>query len=188
MSVPDDIQLLDQLQLGDKKAFSQAFSRYYKDLVIFANTFTKEVEVAEEIVQEVFVKVWENREFIHISLSLKSYLLKATQNKCLDWLKHRKIKDHFQKIASSHAILSENDTEQYILFSELQTRLEDALNSLPVEVAEAFRLSRFGGLTYQEIAEKQSIAVRTVEVRITGALKHLRVALKDYLWFFSFIL
>lgn len=188
MSVVDEKQLLENLQQGDKKSFSFIFSKYYKDLVHFAFTFTKDTETAEEIVQDVFVKFWENRHFIHISLSLKSYLLKATQNKCLDWLKRQKIKEHYKEVAPYITLLSENNTDQYILLSELQANLDKALNSLPEDVAEAFRLSRFADLKYNEIAEKQNVSVRTVEVRISKALQLLREALKDNLWFFLFML
>lgn len=188
MPVTDEKLLLENLQQGDKKSFSLVFSKYYKDLVHFAFTFTKNSESAEEIVQEVFVRFWENRHFIHISASLKSYLLKATQNRSLDWLKHQKIKEQYKEVASYIALLSENNTDHYLLFSELQANLDKALSALPEEVAEAFRLNRFAGLKYNEIAVKQSVSVRTVEVRISRALQQLREALKDNLWFFSFIL
>jgi RNA polymerase sigma-70 factor (ECF subfamily) len=188
MSIVDEKHLLESLQKGDKKSFSYLFSKYYKDLVHFAFTFTRSSEVAEEIVQDVFVKFWENRHFIHISISVKSYLLKATQNKCLDWLKHQKIKEHYKEIAPYITLLSENNTDQYLLLSELQTNLDKALSTLPGEVAEAFRLSRFADLKYTEIAEKQNVSVRTVEVRISRAIRLLREALKENLWFFLFML
>ncbi|NJK94614.1 MAG: RNA polymerase sigma-70 factor [Bacteroidales bacterium] len=188
MPLIDEKQLLENLQQGDKKAFSFLFSKYYKDLVYFAVTFTKDPDAAEEIVQDVFVKFWENRHFIHIAVSLKSYLLKATQNKCLDWLKHMRVKNQFKEVAPYISLLSENNTDHYLLYSELQANLDKALNTLPPEVEEAFRLNRFAGLKYHEIADKQQVSLRTVEVRISKALQMLREALKDNLWFFITIL
>ncbi|HEX3007079.1 MAG TPA: RNA polymerase sigma-70 factor, partial [Bacteroidales bacterium] len=187
MSTNDEKQLLERLQVGDKKAFSQIFSRFYRDLVLFAATFTKEQDSSEEIVQEVFVKLWELRDYIQITASLKSFLLKAVQNKCLDWLKHRKVKDNYSKIAIEISPLLENNTEDYILYSELQLHLEKALNSFPADIAEAFRLNRLHGLKYQDIAQKQGVSVRTIEVRMSKALLLLKEALKDYLMIiFSF--
>lgn len=188
MPITDEKHLLINLQQGDKKSFSYIFSKYYKDLVHFAFTFSKDTDTAEEIVQDVFVKFWDNRHFIHVSSSVKSYLLKATQNKCLDWLRHQKIKEEYLKIAPYITPLSENNTDNYLLLSELQSNLDKALNSLPEEIAEAFRLSRFVDLKYSQIARKQNVSVRTVEVRISRALQLLRDALKDNLWFFTFIL
>lgn len=182
MLIEDEKQLVVKLQEGDKKAFSAIFSKYYPDLVIFARSFTKSQEFSEEIVQEVFVKLWEHRHFMLVSVSLKSYLLKVTQNKCLDWLKHQKVKDDYQKIAPFILELSENNTDKYILYSELQATFEKVLNTLPAEIAEAFRLSRFEGLKYQDIAKKQNVSVRMIEVRVSKALHLLRDALKDYLW------
>jgi len=186
MLIDYEKQLVVKLQEGDKKAFSAIFSKYYPDLVIFARSFTKNPEFSEEIVQEVFVKLWEHRYFMLVSVSLKSYLLKVTQNKCLDWLKHQKVKDGYQQIAPFILELSENNTDNYILYSELQERFDKVLNTLPVEIAEAFRLSRFEGMKYHDIAKKQDVSVRMIEVRVGKALHLLRDALKDYLVCFLF--
>jgi RNA polymerase sigma-70 factor (ECF subfamily) len=187
MVVLDEKQLLEKLQTGDKKAFSLIFSRYYRDLVLFAITFTKDQEASEEIVQDVFVRLWELRLYAGITVSLKSFLLKAVQNKCLDWLKHRKVKDKYSKSVTELSPLAENNTEDYILYSELQLHFEKALNSLPQDIAETFRLNRFHGLKYHEIAQKQGVSVRTIEVRMSKALVLLKEALKDHLIvFFSF--
>jgi RNA polymerase sigma-70 factor (family 1) len=177
----EDSFLVKGILQGDKNAFSFVFTHYYTDLVIFANTFLKNLETSEELVQDVFLKLWENREEILISSSLKSYLLKSIQNKCIDTIRHEKIKYNYYLKLLNHPVLSENDTENYILHSELKKNLEIALNKLPEEVSRAFYLNRFEDHTYDEIAEKLKVSVRTVEVRISKALALLREELKDFL-------
>jgi RNA polymerase sigma-70 factor (family 1) len=183
--------LLEKLKADDKTAFSYIFSAYYKDLVLFASTFTNDINTSEEIVQNVFVKFWENRQFISIDKSLKSYLLKTVQNKSIDWLRHLKIRDKYQIDLIQHLDLVENDTENYMLTSELEQSIEKAISQLPEEIAEAFKMSRYDDLKYHEIAEKLNVSVRTIEVRIGKALNLLREQLKDYLMiviiFYKFI-
>jgi RNA polymerase sigma-70 factor (family 1) len=176
-----DNHLLDKLKSGDKSAFSIIFSTYYRDLVLFANTFTRQTDTSEEIVQDAFVTLWENSDVIEIKLSLKSYLLRMVQNKCLDYIRHLKVRDKYAVNILENPVLMGNDTENYILYSELTKDLDKALLLLPEECAKTFRMSRLEGLKQQEIAEKLGIAVRTVEFRIAKALTLLKEQLKDYL-------
>lgn len=172
--------LADQIKLGDKSAFSEAFTKYYTDMVIFAYTFLKDKESSEEVVQDVFIKLWENRNVITITVSLKSFLLKSIKNRCIDRLRHLKIRDKYQVMVLDHPVLFENDTDNYMLYSELEKKLDKALKKLPEEVETTFTMSRFEGFTYNEIAEKLKVSVRTVEVRVSKALVMLREQLKDY--------
>jgi RNA polymerase sigma-70 factor (ECF subfamily) len=181
MPLIDEKKALGMLRQGDKAAFSDIFSCYYKDLVLFASTFTKDRDLAEEIVQDVFLKLWETRQNLIITSSLKSFLLRSVQNKCIDWIRHLDIRlKHRESILDKPELL-ENDTENYLLYSELYTSLENALEQMPEEVSQAFQMNRFEGLTYQDIAEKYGVSVRTVEVRIGKALHLLKELLKDFI-------
>lgn len=173
--------LLEKLSESDNSSYSIIFTTYYSDLVQFAGTFILDLDTCEELVQDAFVYFWENRQSLKIQTSLKSYLLKMVQNRCIDWLRHLKIQDQYNVYADHHLRLMENNTENYILYSELKANLEKALDSLPPEIALAFRLNRQEGLTQHEIAECQNVSVRTIEVRIGKALILLREQLKDYL-------
>jgi RNA polymerase sigma-70 factor, ECF subfamily len=173
--------LISKLKIGDSSAFTSIFIAYYKDLVIFASRFTKEFNTAEEIVQDTFVKLWEEHESVNINISLKSYLLKTVQNKCLDWFRHNKIMKKHDKYVMESSLQFEFDTDSYILHSELQEEIEATLCKLPDEIAETFRMNRYKGLRYAEIAEILNVSVRTIEVRIGKALNMLRNHLKDYL-------
>lgn len=173
--------LLEKLSESDNSSFSIIFRAYYSDLVQFAGTFIQDMDTCEEIVQDTFVCFWESRLSLNIHTSLKSYLLKMVQNRCIDWLRHLKIRDQYNTYVDLHMCLIENDAENYILCSELEADLEKALNQLSPEVSLAFRLNRYEGLTYHEIADRQNVSVRTIEVRISKALNMLRENLKDYL-------
>lgn len=172
--------LLCRLQAGDYSAYSSVFSAYYRDLVIFASRYTKELSYAEEIVQDTFVLLWEERSNIKINTSLKSYLLKTVQNKCIDWFRHKKIVQAHQNYMLEKPPQFVLNTDSYLLYSELNERIENALKLLPDQISEAFRLNRQKGLKYAEIAEISGVSVRTVEVRIGKALHLLRRCLKDY--------
>lgn len=170
--------LLGKLADGDTGAFTAIFEAYYKDLVMFAFTFTKNSNNAEEIVQEVFVRLWENRSDVRQYGSLKSFLLKSIQNLCIDEIRHRKVREDYAGDSEIHQLYI-NDTEDYILYTDLQNRLDDLLAQMPDEMAQTFRMNRFDGLKYQEIAQQLKVSLRTVESRIGKALQILRQALKD---------
>ena len=172
--------LIARIKTGDYPAFSCIFTAYYRDLVMFASKFVHDINTAEEIVQETFVKLWEEHESIKINTSLKSYLLKTVQNKCIDWYRHKKIiqKHDSYVLETSPGLIY--DTDSYILHSELQEQIERALSQLPDEISEVFRLNRYQGLKYHEIADLFGVSVRTIEVRIGKALHMLRNHLIEY--------
>jgi len=173
--------LIVNLKNDDKAAFTLIFTRFYKDLVHFSYTFTRNADLSEEIVQEVFLKLWENRSTLHIHTSLKSYLLKIVQNKSIDSIRHQDIKHNYASLLLSHPVLAENDTENYILHSDLESAFKRAMSNLPVQYAEAYKMNRTDLLSYSEIATILNVSVRTVEVRIGKALFLLHKELRDYL-------
>lgn len=173
--------LIERLKAGDPDSFSDIFSAYYKDLVFFAYSFTRELPVAEDIVQDTFVKLWEDHEKQNVTVSLKSILLKSVQNKCIDWHRHRKTVDNHSSYIINSAPLFEYNTDNYLLISEMEEMLEKTLAELPEKIREPYQLHRFEGLKYHEIAIKLNISVRTVEVRISKALELLRKGLVDFL-------
>jgi RNA polymerase sigma-70 factor (family 1) len=173
--------IIGRIKAGDQDMFAEIFSVYYKDLVMFAFSFTHVMGDSEEIVQDVFVKLWDEHENINISDSIKSYLLKSIQNRCIDWHRHKKVVNNHSNYIIENSPLYEYDTDNYILSSELEHMIEKAIGSLPEKVKEAFEMNRNDGLKYQEIAVKLNVSVRTVEVRISKALELLRKSLIDFL-------
>jgi RNA polymerase sigma-70 factor, ECF subfamily len=179
--------LLENIKNNDKASFSVIFTRYYKDLVTFSFGMVRNLSTAEEIVQDVFIKLWENRASLVIDRSLKSYLLKSVQNHSLNCLQHLKIQSRFDAYAKEHQMLSNNETENYILHSELEHNLQQALDKIPAELSQAFRMNRFGNLSYPEIAQKLGVSTRTIEVRISKALNLLRTELREFLLLLLFL-
>ena len=170
--------LLDKLAEDDHSAFSSIFEAYYRDLVMFAFTFTKNTENAEDAVQEVFTRLWEKRRELKLHGSLKSYLLKSVQNYCLDEIRRRNVREHYVEDKKTQSLYV-NDTEDYILYTDLQNRLDQILAQMPDEVAQTFCMNRFDGLNYQEIAQRLNVSVRTVESRISKALRILHQTLRN---------
>lgn len=183
-SVTTELNLIERMKNDDKLAFSILFTRFYSDLVRFASGITHDKDAAEEIVQDIFIQLWENRTEIKIQHSVKSFLLKSTQNRCIDWLRHESIKNNYAGKIIHYPTLLQNDTENYILFSELESEIKNALDHIPPAYAEVFRKSRFEALNHQQIAENMGISVRTVEDRISKTIHLLRVQLRDFLTIF----
>lgn len=174
--------VMSALRQDSKEAFSLLFQTYYTDLVLFCGNFVKDKDSCEDIVQSIFLKLWNDRKNIQIEISLKSYLLKAVRNSCLDEFRHIEIVRQYETEYGS-SVLDNYDTENYILYSDLYTHLSRALEKIPDLYKEAFVLNRFEGLKYREIAEKLSVSERTVEVRVSRTLDLLRKQLKDFFVF-----
>ncbi|MDD4116428.1 MAG: RNA polymerase sigma-70 factor [Massilibacteroides sp.] len=180
-----DIFLLSDLKNDNQNSFSFLFNTYYKDLVLFCGNYIDDLSTCEDIVQSVFVKLWADRHKLTIETSIKSYLLKAVKNSCFDEYRHKQIvKKH-----EAQFLEDENyDTENYILYSDLHTHLDKALNKIPAPYREVFELNRFKGVKYKEIAKTLNVSERTVEVRISKALEFLRKYLEEFLLILFFII
>lgn len=176
----DEQSLLEAMKRDSHEAFSTLFHAYYKDLVLFGGSYIADQAVCEDIVQNVFLNLWKNRQSISIHTSLKSYLLKSTQNYCLDELRHRQIIEEHIDYELEHGTTDCDELEEYILYSDLYEHLQGALAQLDSLDRKVFEMSRMKNIRYQEIADKLNISVRTVEVHISKALKQLRILLKDY--------
>ena len=176
----DEQFLLTELKKGSQKAYTLLFNKYYKDLVLFGGNFLPNKELCEDIVQSVFMRLWRDKDVLDIETSLKSYLLRSVQNRCLDELRHKKVIRIHETYSLNFGAYYDYDTENYILYSDLEGHLEEALSQLPEPFREAFLMNRMEGLKYREIAEKLNVSERTVEVRIGKALSLLRNHLKDF--------
>ncbi len=176
-----DDQLVIRLTKDDRTAFTFIFKKYYSDLVHYANTLITDVMQSEDIVQEVFVKLWENRTKTLIYGSLISYLLKAVHNRCVDFIRHHEVTGRYSALTLKEALNSYNNIDTYILQSEIQARYHFALDRIPDVYAMVYKMNRNEALTYAEIAEKLNVSVRTIEVRMGKALSLLREELKDFI-------
>jgi RNA polymerase sigma-70 factor (ECF subfamily) len=173
-------------KIESKTDFENLFNSHYSNLCAYANNFLKDVDASEEVVQEVLFKLWTNRESIVITSSIKSYLFRAVRNASLNVLKHVDIREDY-KAHNEYVMQDELSSEDEMIVSELDQKIRETIDLLPIERKKVFILSRYDGLKYKEIAEKLNISVSTVENQMVKALKFLRTELKDYLpWLIIF--
>jgi RNA polymerase sigma-70 factor (ECF subfamily) len=180
MSV-SDLEIVSFIRQGDEAAFEQTFRRFYPRLCRYANGLLKDMDEAEEVVQTVFLTIWEKRTDLEITFSLKSYLFRAVHNHCLNRFKHESIREAHREFSGHFIPQSHEPVMQAIQASELEEQIENAVSKLPLQCQKAFRMSRFEELKYHEIAERLEISIKTVENQIGKALRILRVELADYL-------
>ncbi|WP_306349761.1 RNA polymerase sigma-70 factor [Flavobacterium sp. '19STA2R22 D10 B1'] len=173
---------------GNEAAFEKVFKMYFKNLHAFAYTFMKNDDIAEEIVQNVFFRIWEKRDQLQIDDSLKAYLYRAVHNESLNHLKHLKVKSSFQLQYSDHMESSNSDASNEMIASELENNIQKAINELPQQCRTIFQMSRYEQLKYQQIADHLNISIKTVENQMGKALKVLRSKLVEYLPFLLLLL
>jgi RNA polymerase sigma-70 factor (ECF subfamily) len=172
-----DVEIIKAIGKGNSVVFKQVFMSNYESLCRYAFTILKNAEEAEDVVQSMFVKLWEKREELEVKHSIRSYLFKAIYHQCINQLEHRTVKlKHQLHIAHEmHAETQLPGTFQH----ELEENIIAAINSLPEQCRIIFMMSRYDELRYAEIAAHLNISVNTVENQISKALKILRAKLKD---------
>ena len=167
----------------DETAFEQVFKTHFKRLHAYAFTILRDEVEAEEIVQQVFFKLWERNENLSLSGSVSAYLYRAVHNESLNYLKHQKVRSNHQlHVAYSMKNEVEHPAKK-VMAGELEKKIHTALNELPEQCRTIFQMSRFDELKYREIADKLGISVKTVENQMGKALKLLREKLVDFLIF-----
>ncbi|MDO8928587.1 MAG: RNA polymerase sigma-70 factor [Bacteroidota bacterium] len=173
-------ELFDQIKTGDQKALEFLFSIYFPRMNDFARNVVKDDGISQDIVQEVFVKVWEKKAEIE-SLNIEAFLFRLVRNRCIDYIKHLKVVNNRLKeihIASKYEELYRIDfvgNEPYVLIeAELKRKIEKTIQDLPDRCREVFILSRMNGLKNKEIAEKLDINIKNVERHLSRALQSFR--------------
>ena len=180
-------ELFDIVKTGDQKAFELLFSIFFARLNDFAKNVVKDDVISQDIVQEVFVKLWENRDKIE-SLNLEAFLFLMVRHRCIDYIKHMKVVNNRMleiQVSSKYEELYRIDfvgDEPYILIEEeLNIKIEKTIKSLPERCREVFILSRIEGLKNKEIAEKLDINIKNVERHLSRALQTFRKTFSDEL-------
>jgi RNA polymerase sigma-70 factor, ECF subfamily len=171
-------KVIQMAVLGDIKSFEMTFKQYYQPLVYYSHTILKDMDEAEDIVQQSFVTIWQKQSELKIETSLKSYLYKTVYNASLNRVKQQKVRqsyaNEFQAISSHPVVENQNH-------KDLEQKIDWALTQLPEQCARVFKLSRYEQKKYQEIASELNISIKTVENHMGKALKLMREMLKDYL-------
>lgn len=171
MQIITDKALLERIKDDDQSALKSLFDRYYFRLCDFAFQFVRSPDLTEEVVSDVFFKIWKNRSKINIEKNFKAYLYTATRNQALNY--NQKERRDWEDL--DEAVLPVHGTcpDEELLFKELENRIEILLNMLPPRRKMIFKLSRIEGFTYREIAEILSISVHTVQNQMVQAVKLL---------------
>ncbi len=171
----------------DSASFGNVFKTCFKSLYIYAHSILKDEVMAEEVVQQVFCKLWEKKEQLEVQTSIKSYLYRAVHNESINYLRRMKVRtDYKQQVLKTTAEGAEHTDR--VELKELQQKIDIALGDLPEQCRTIFQLSRYEELNYREIADRLDISVSTVKNQVGKALRILRGRLADYLPAMAFLI
>ena len=168
--------------------FDRIYVTYYSRMLRFAREYVLFEEDAENVVQDVFLLLWEKREVLDIQVSLVSYLFSLVKNRSLDYLRHKVVAEEYKQELTFKLLALEQ--LNYTLTSEedIEKVVANAIDKLPERCREIFLKSRIEGMKYREIADELDISMNTVENQMSIALKKLRIELKDYLPLLLFLI
>lgn len=180
--IDTETALLTGLIQGNHKIFRDIFDLYARRLVFYAYRIVKEKEAAENIIQDVFINLWERREKLPSDLKLEPYLYRAVKNRCINHIKSSAL---FEKNDNPDLFKSESPNN-IAEFNEIKESYNKAVNKLPSACKTIFLMNRIDGFTYKEISLKLNISQKTVETQMSRALKFIRKHLEKFLIFFLF--
>lgn len=174
------------IDLSDKLVFEKIFKEFYRPMFLFAEAYVMDSQIAEDIVQDIFLKILNNK--VIVTTSIKSYLFRAVKNNSLDYLKKYNIEDQYNYLLYDSCFYSGNfDSDLDI---ELEEKVKKAIEILPDKCSEILKMSLYQSYSYKEIAEELDVSVNTVKTQIKRAHKQLREELKEvkvnlFAYFFS---
>lgn len=179
----------DTGQMDIKMTFEDIYQAYYPKLVRFSREYVGSTVDAENVVQDVFIVLWEHRDGLDELRNVNAYLFRLVKNKCIDFLRHKirvsdkhcSIQDVEEKEVQLKLYSMERFDENLLSDEVIEELIKKAIDSLPEKCREIFMLSRIEGMKYQEIADQLNLSTNTVSNQISIALKKLKVELKDYL-------
>lgn len=180
--VSEDI-LFKQIQEGNKTAFNSLFRLKYTALCRFAQKYLQNESMSEEIVQQVFIRLWDQAPGITITSSLNAYLFQAVRNEALNSIKAEQTRRKYESNFSGLVEIHSEDTINHRQLLAFKKELNNAIDALPYKCKEAFCLSKFGKFSYKEIADIMEVSPKTVENQIGIAFKKLHLLMKHKIAF-----
>lgn len=175
-----DEMLVKLMRVDDAAAFQEIYRRYFRSLTVTALSRLRTKEAAEEIIQEVFLSLWEKRARHNIQ-QLKAYLFASVRYRIIDFYKSQILTEPYIGSGPTAQVLQQNTTENDLDFQEINAIFKSVVESLPAKTGQIFRLSRVNHETTRDISLRLNIPERTVEYHITSALKTLRIQLQDFM-------
>lgn len=179
MNPSEEQNILEALRHNDRQAFETIFRDSYKPLKAYAFRFVNDLATAENMVQDIFLKLWQNRHSLVITTSLVHYLFRSVRNHSLNHLEKTRVRTGYLRMQMEKT-QDEEDFSAFYPEIGLLEKIESAISALPPKRQEIFRLAREEGLKYREIADQLDLSVKTVEAQMTLALRQLRESLKEY--------
>ncbi|MBN1789075.1 MAG: RNA polymerase sigma-70 factor [Bacteroidales bacterium] len=177
---------VDRIRKGDENAFEKVFHAYFERICCFAREYVCDWEVARELAQEAFIRLWEIRDNLDDGSDIPALLFTITRNNALNYMKHLTVRQKYsdytkqQHLESQLNLIALSDLQVDILFrNDMQKAIHQAVDELPDRCKEVFIMSRHLGMSYKEIAQKLKISGKTVENHISEALKRLRLKIKQ---------
>lgn len=179
----NDLLLLAKIKEGDVKAFEKLFRSYHTPLCLYAASITGSMEVAEEIVQDLFYYFWKKRQVLPTFGSVKGYLYRAVRNESIQYREHLNVREQYKEIIlNKNTEISLADPQGNMEYKELEELINGTLRKLPERRLKIFCMHRFQGMKYTEIASALSVSVKTVEAEMSKALQVLRKEIEDYIY------
>lgn len=184
----DDAILLKLLKAGDGAALEEIYFRYSETVFVAALKKVRSRQIAEELVQNLFIRLWIKREELNIE-HLPAYLQTAIRYQVIDYIRSRMVHERYYQSAKEQPQTHDNSSESRLLLHELALAIENTIKKLPQKTQEIFRLSRYEKRSIKEIAQYMDLSEKAVEYHMTQSLKFMRLHLKDFiimeLFFFS---
>ena len=176
----NELLILTKIKAGDIKAFEELFRCYYSPLCWYAASITGRMEVAEEIVEELFYVTFFT--FLIRHFFLNSYLYRATRNQSIQYCEHEEVKERYREsVLTASSSEQATDPHQQMEYEELQKLINNTLEKLPERRMQIFKMHRTEGKKYAEIAVQLSLSVKTVEAEMTKTLRTLRKEIENYI-------
>jgi len=169
----DTVNLTVRIRRGDKEAFEEFFRTHYGGLCAYVNSFLHDIDASEDVIQSLFLRIWENREHLSPERNLEGYIFTSARNATLNYIKHQQIETDWQIQMQSNFTNNNSGFGSSIEDLEFARSIFDAIEKLPLKRRIIFILSRYYKLTYKEIADTQNISVKTVETQISRSLHFL---------------
>ncbi|MCY1721405.1 RNA polymerase sigma-70 factor [Prolixibacteraceae bacterium Z1-6] len=170
----DDADLTRRVKSGEKEAYQILFERYAPKIYHFALSYLKSTADSEELVQDVFLKVWEKRDILDATQNIKAFIFKIAINTIYDFIRRKNIETAFQEFSKANYSTGSNNTWDTVIFEEMQTTINRLVAQMPEQRRKIFKLSKSKGLTNDEIAKELQLSKRTVENQLYRALVFLK--------------
>ena len=175
-----DRAIVEQIKAGDQEALGDVFRAFHDELHAYAVRYVNEAQVADDLLQDVFLRIWRRRKKWHLRHSMQAYLYGAVRNRSLKYLKHCQVRRDYAQRELAKERTPVNPPAEHLRAVELQSAIDACLDDLPERRREIFVLSRYHHLTYREIADVLGISIKTVETQMMRALRLFRTRLEPF--------